>query len=52
MAIHNQGIPAKTFEARTVSIHVMLEGSGLRLTKAIDVKDSHQIVQFLDSCKA
>lgn len=52
MAIYNQGIPAKTFEARAVSIHVMLEGSGLWLTKTIDIKNGHQIVQLLDSCKA
>lgn len=52
MSVNHQSIEAKALQASTVDVHFMLEGSGLRLAEAIDVKDGHQVVELLDTSKA
>ena len=52
MSVHHQCIEAKALQASSVHVHFMLESSGFRLAKTVDVKDGHQVVELLDASKA
>lgn len=47
MTINDVSVPAERLHPLLVDVHLMLQRGRLRLTKAVDVKDGHQVVQFV-----